>query len=211
MVMAVAIFAEDRQVGLRHLLDLPESLCLVFSILALDWTFYYWHWLLHKTPFLWRFHNVHHVDLDLDSTTALRFHFGELMISAFYRSAQILIFGISPSTLIFFELLVTSSALIHHSNFRLPLSLENILSRLFVTPRLHGIHHSTVRDETDSNFGTILTIWDRVHSTLKTNIPQERITIGVPAYQDPRELGLWETLSLPFRKQRPWPRLARRE
>lgn len=203
LVMAVAVFAESRQIGLRHLLGLPDAVGLVFSMLALDWTFYYWHWMLHKIPFLWRFHNVHHVDLDLDSTTALRFHFGELMISTLYRSAQILVLGISPFILILFEVMVTSFALFHHSNFRFPLRLENILNRFVITPRLHGVHHSTIRDETDSNFGTILTVWDRLHSTLRTDVPQDRIKIGVPEFQDPRELGFWNLLSLPFRKQRP--------
>lgn len=205
IVMAVAVFAESRQIGLRHVLGWPEAIGFVLSVLVLDWTLYYWHWMLHKIPFLWRFHNVHHVDLDLDSTTALRFHFGELMLSTFYRSAQILVFGISPTTLIFFETMVTSFALFHHSNFRLPLWLEKFLKRFIITPRLHGVHHSTVREETDSNFGTILTVWDRVHSTLKSDVPQDRIKIGVPAYQDPRELGIWGLLALPFGRQRPWP------
>lgn len=204
VVMGVAVFAESRQIGLMHYLPLSGLAGVALSIVALDWTLYYWHWMLHKFPFLWRFHNVHHVDLDLDTSTALRFHFGELVISAFYRSAQILVFGISPFTLVLFEMLITTFAQFHHSNVRLPIGFERLLSNAIITPRLHGVHHSIVRLETDSNFGTIFTVWDYLHGSLKANVPQDHITIGVPSYQDSRELGIYGTLSLPFRKQRSW-------
>ncbi len=204
VVMGVAVFAESRQIGLTHYLQLSGLIGIALSVVALDWTLYYWHGMLHKIPFLWRFHNVHHVDLDLDTSTALRFHFGELAMSAFYRSAQVLIFGISPFSLVLFEMLITTFAQFHHSNVRLPIGFERFLSKAIITPRLHGIHHSIVRQETDSNFGTILTIWDYLHTTFRGNVPQDRITIGVPSFQDPRELGLFGALGLPFRRQRVW-------
>lgn len=204
VVFGVAIFAQEQQIGLTHLLGLSGWAGMAFSVLFLDWTLYYWHWMLHKHPFGWRFHSVHHVDLDLDTTTAFRFHFGELALSAFYRSSQILVFGVSPFSLILFEVLVTTLSQFHHSNIRLPLGFERLLSKVVVTPRLHGVHHSIVRQETDSNFGTILTLWDRLHSTFRANVPQKRITIGVPSYQDPSELGFFGALGLPFRRQRAW-------
>jgi sterol desaturase/sphingolipid hydroxylase (fatty acid hydroxylase superfamily) len=204
VVALVAVRVEEQQYGLLHRLNAPALLTAVLSVVLLDWTFYYWHWMLHKFSFLWRFHNAHHVDLDLDSSTALRFHFGELVISSFYRSTQIFVLGISPLNLALFELLVTTFAQFHHSNVRLPLGFERFLAKITITPRIHGIHHSTVRCETDSNYGTIFSCWDFLHRTLITDVPQSRITIGVPAYQDPRELGFFGTLSLPFRRQRPW-------
>jgi sterol desaturase/sphingolipid hydroxylase (fatty acid hydroxylase superfamily) len=204
LVIAVAVKVEDQQFGLLHWLKAPASITIALSVVLLDWTLYYWHWMLHKIPILWRFHNVHHVDLDLDTSTALRFHFGELAISAFYRSAQIFIFGISPFNLAVFELLITTFAQFHHSNIRLPIALERALSKITITPKMHGIHHSTIRSETDSNFGTIFSVWDYLHHSFKIDVPQSRIKIGVPAYQDPSELGIIGTLILPFKRQRPW-------
>lgn len=205
VVIAIAFWVEDRGYGLLHSLNLPHVITTILSIVVLDWTLYYWHLMLHKVPFLWRFHNVHHVDLDLDSSTAFRFHFGELMISTFFRSAQIFVFGISPFNLGLFELMITSFALFHHSNLRLPAGLEKVLSRLLITPRLHGIHHSTVRSETDSNFGTIFSGWDFIHGTFKSDVPQDSIVIGVPAYRNPKELSITGLLKMPFMRQRPWP------
>lgn len=205
VVLALAFRVEEQQYGLLQWLKAPRLLEMALSIVLLDWTFYYWHLGLHKIPFLWRFHNVHHVDLDLDSSTAFRFHFGELAIPTFYRSVQIFVFGISPLNLAIFELLITTFAQFHHSNIRLPLALERVLSKVLIMPRTHGIHHSTVQDETDSNYGTIFSFWDFLHRTLKNSIPQSRITIGVPAYQNPQELGLFSILKMPFQRQRPWP------
>ena len=204
LVAALAAQVEARQYGLLQWLKLSQVVTMALAIVLLDWTFYYWHWMLHRISFLWRFHNAHHVDLDMDASTALRFHFGELAISTVYRSAQVVVLGISPLHLILFELLITAFALFHHANIRLPEKLERVLSRVIVTPRLHGIHHSTVRNQTDSNYSTILSVWDVLHRTLKKTVPQPAIIIGVPAYRNPHELGLIGTLTLPFRRRRPW-------
>jgi sterol desaturase/sphingolipid hydroxylase (fatty acid hydroxylase superfamily) len=159
--------------------------------------------LVHRVPWLWRFHKVHHVDLDLDASTALRFHFGEMAISTIWRAAQVRALGVSPLALSVWQTALLLSILFHHSNVELPLALERRLGRFIVTPRMHGIHHSIVREETDSNWSSGLTIWDRLHGTLRLGIPQEEITIGVPSYRDPREVVLPEVLRMPFRKQRP--------
>jgi sterol desaturase/sphingolipid hydroxylase (fatty acid hydroxylase superfamily) len=204
LVLNVASMTAAENWGILSKLDLPVQARIPLALLSLDWTLYIWHRLLHKVPFLWRFHNVHHIDLDLDASTALRFHFGELTLSAFYRSAQIVIFGISPLELILFELSVTGFALFHHSNLRLPSVLDRVLKSFIMTPKMHGIHHSIVQAETDSNFGTILSLWDRLHGTLKLQVPHELITIGVPAYRDARELAFVKSLLLPFQKQRAW-------
>jgi sterol desaturase/sphingolipid hydroxylase (fatty acid hydroxylase superfamily) len=204
LVINISYVTESRGWGLIPWLGLTGLVQLIASLLALDYTLYLWHRLMHKLPFLWRFHNVHHIDLNMDASTALRFHFGELTLSVVYRSAQILLLGINFWTLLLFETCVTAFALFHHSNLRLPLRLESILNRLLVTPRMHGVHHSIVQEETDSNYGTILTLWDRLHRTLRLNIPQEKITIGVPSYRDPKEQTFLKSLLFPFQKQRKW-------
>ncbi|HEX8336525.1 MAG TPA: sterol desaturase family protein, partial [Pyrinomonadaceae bacterium] len=190
------------------LVRLPAWLEAAAAVVLLDYTLYLWHVLTHRSPRLWRFHVVHHIDLDLDATTALRFHFAELALSAPWRAAQILAIGVSPLALSVWQTLLMLSVLFHHSNVRLPVALERKLNLLVVTPRMHGIHHSAVRAETDSNWSSGLTLWDRLHGTLRLDVPQAGIDIGVPAYRDPREVGLASMLALPFGEERPTWRLG---
>jgi sterol desaturase/sphingolipid hydroxylase (fatty acid hydroxylase superfamily) len=154
-------------------------------------------------PFLWRFHVVHHVDLDLSATTALRFHFAEMLLSVPWRAAQVALLGVSPRALSLWQTCLLVSILFHHSNLRLPIAVERRLARLVVTPRMHGIHHSTVQEETDSNWSSGLTLWDRLHGTLRLDVPQDGIVIGVPAYRDPEEVTLPALLAMPFGAERP--------
>jgi sterol desaturase/sphingolipid hydroxylase (fatty acid hydroxylase superfamily) len=173
------------------------------ALLLMDYTLYLWHVLNHRVPFLWRFHLPHHVDLDLDSSTALRFHFGELILATGWRAAQVTVIGVSPVALSIWQVFVLLSVLFHHSNVRLPIEVEEKLRYVFVTPRMHGIHHSIVKEETNSNWSSGLTVWDWLHGTLRLDIPQEKITIGVPAYREPNEVTLEATLEMPFVRQRP--------
>ena len=174
---------------------LPEK---ILGVALLDYTLYWWHILLHRLPFLWRIHVVHHADLVLDSSTALRFHWLEFLASIPWRLGQIAILGIGPQTLQSWQRLTLVEVLFHHSNLRLPIGVERNLSRVVMTPRLHGIHHSVVSEETASNFSSGLTLWDILHHTLKTDVAQDRIEIGVPDWHDPRELKLPDLLARPF-------------
>lgn len=197
-------FSSTHKLGLLNNIQLNWPLKFIVSILALDYTLYFWHKLNHKLPFLWRFHNVHHIDLDLDVSTASRFHFGELINSTFFRILQIFIFGIDLPSLILFEISVTAFAQFHHSNVCLPIGLERILNLIIVTPRMHGIHHSIIKDETDSSYGTIFTIWDRFHHSLRLGIKQNEISIGVPSYRTIRDQTIFHSLFMPFFRQRDW-------
>lgn len=203
IIAPLAALVEERKWGLLKRLALPEWLEVVLAVVLLDYTLYVWHVLTHRVPLLWRFHLAHHVDLDLDATTALRFHFGEITLSTAWRAAQVLLIGAGPLSLSVWQTWLLVSVLFHHSNVRLPLGVERRLCLLLVTPRMHGIHHSAVREETNSNWSSGLALWDRLHSTLRLDVPQQAITIGVPAYRDPREVGLVEVLKLPFVRQRP--------
>ena len=197
--------AERRQLGLLRRLPLrglPRAVRFVLGFVLLDYTLYLWHWLNHRVPALWRFHAVHHIDLDLDSTTGLRFHFGELGLAAGFRAAQVILLGVDRGTLRAWQQILLLSVVFHHSNLELPIDSEHILQAVVVTPRMHGIHHSQVRDETNSNYSVVFSWWDRLHRTLGLNIPQSDIVIGVPAYADPADNGLWNDLLLPFRHQR---------
>lgn len=202
-ILPLAQFVDGHRWGLLKQLRLPWRLEIALAVFMLDYTLYVWHYLTHKVPFLWRFHVAHHVDLDLDTSTALRFHFGELALSVPWRAAQVSIIGVSPIAYLTWQTFVFLSIMFHHSNVELPIGFERWLNRLIVTPRMHGIHHSMVEQEANSNWSSGLTIWDRLHGTLRLNVPQDEVTIGVPAYRNPEEVGLKEVLALPFHEQRP--------
>ena len=193
---------ERKNLGLLKIVKLPKFVETILAVVLMDYTLYIWHYLTHKIPFLWRFHLVHHIDLDMDASTALRFHFGELIISALWRAAQIRVIGVSPVSFAAWQLFLFTEILFHHSNVRLPAELEKVIGKFIVTPRLHGIHHSAVRDETDSNWSSGLTVWDYLHGTLKTDVAQSEIRIGVPAYQNQSEITLPKILPLPFETQK---------
>jgi sterol desaturase/sphingolipid hydroxylase (fatty acid hydroxylase superfamily) len=202
VVERLTALVERRRWGLLKRTRLPELIEVTLAVVLMDYTLYLWHVLTHRAPFLWRFHVAHHVDLDLDASTALRFHFAELALSVPWRAAQVLVLGISPLSFSVWQTFLFLSIMFHHSNVRLPLSVERSLNRLVVTPRMHGIHHSMVREETDSNWSSGLTLWDRLHGTLRLGVPQEEVIIGVPAFRQPEEVALAKILLMPFGEQR---------
>ncbi len=180
---------------------LPGWMETVSAVVLLDYTLYVWHVLTHRVPTLWRVHLVHHIDRDLDVTTAVRFHGAELLLSVPWRAGQILLIGVRPRALSIWQTVTLISVMFHHSNLRLPVGVERKLGKVFVTPRMHGIHHSTVEEERNSNWSSGLTWWDRLHGTLRLDVPQEEIMIGVPPYRD-ESVGLGRLLTSPFQPQR---------
>jgi sterol desaturase/sphingolipid hydroxylase (fatty acid hydroxylase superfamily) len=188
--------------GLVRLVPLPLWLQAALAFVLMDLSFYWWHRANHHIPLLWRFHNTHHFDPDLDVTTAFRFHFGELAFSAGFRILQVGLIGISAWTYVVYEFVFQAGTLFHHSNVRLPFRVERLLVLLFVTPRMHGIHHSQVPGETNSNYSTVFSFWDRLHHTLGLNIRQSAIRIGIPGYAETGDNCLTAALVAPFRPQR---------
>jgi sterol desaturase/sphingolipid hydroxylase (fatty acid hydroxylase superfamily) len=202
--IVIGFWSQERDIGLLNWLALPQWTAVIATFLLMDYAYWWWHYAMHMVPFFWRFHNVHHTDLDLDVSTAARFHFGEIILSIGFLSLAVMLFGINPIMLVIFFITFEAATLFHHSNWRLPIGVERILSLIIVTPRMHGIHHSIVQRETNSNWGTIFCWWDKLHRTLRRDIPQNEITIGVAAYRDEHELTVGKLLALPFREQRPW-------
>jgi sterol desaturase/sphingolipid hydroxylase (fatty acid hydroxylase superfamily) len=194
--------AEGR-LGLLQQVKLPRAARTLLGVLLLDYTLWWWHWMNHKVPLLWRFHLVHHLDLDLDVSTAVRFHFGEMALSGFFRAAQIRVIGVDERALELWQRLLLVSILFHHANLRLPSEVDDRLTVMIVTPRMHGIHHSDVREETDSNWSSLLSWWDWLHRTMRLDVPQEEIAIGVPAFRDPEGVTIGEITRLPFRRALP--------
>lgn len=173
----------------------------------MDLTFYYWHRANHAFSFFWRFHNLHHLDPDLDVLTSFRFHIGEILYSSGFRALQVYLLGISLFIYLAYELVFQCATLFHHSNVRLPITFERALNKIIVTPRMHGIHHSIVKDETNSNYSVIFRWWDLMHRTLRLNVNQSDVVIGVPAYCNPEDNKFLNLIVLPFRKQREYWRL----
>lgn len=188
----------------RHGHDLLNAIPFrtLVAILWLDYTLYLWHVLTHRVPLLWRFHLAHHIDLDCDASTALRFHGGELLLSVPFRAAQIALLGVTAFEYTLWQTLLFACILFHHSNIDLSPVRDRRLSRFLVTPRMHGIHHDAVRANTDSNWSSGLSIWDRLHRTLNLDVPQPEVLIGVPAYQKPEDVTLARALVLPFVRHR---------
>lgn len=195
-------FTESTSFGLMRVAGLSGPLEIVAAFLLLDLSFYYWHLANHRIGFLWRFHNVHHIDPDVDVSTSFRFHFVEVAFSTGFRAAQVIAIGPSFFAYAVYEMAFQLGTLFHHSNLRLPLPLERVLNKLLVTPRMHGIHHSDIREEDLSNFGVVFPWWDRLHGTLRLNVPQSEVTIGIPGYSRIGDNGVVASFVMPFVAQR---------
>lgn len=179
---------------------LPRPLRLIGGIAAMDYGFYWWHVATHKVPFLWRFHRVHHVDPDMDASTAVRFHPLDMLVSLPWRLVQVRLAGVSPKSLRIWRNFFNASILFHHANLKLPRGVDRALSRVLTTPEMHGIHHSGIKAERDSNFTSGLSFWDRLHGTYRGDVPPDAIDIGVydPLAED--DVPLDRALGAPFRE-----------
>ena len=197
--------SSTHEYGLLGWFDLPWGLEFAIGFLLMDLSFYYWHRANHRIGLFWRFHNVHHVDADMDVTTALRFHPGENAYSALFRAAQIALIGATPLLYAVYEFFFLANTFFHHANLRLPIRFERVLNWFIVTPRMHTIHHSTVRGETNSNYSSLFRWWDLLHGTLVLNVPQDRIVIGVPGYTGPENSSIVPLLAMPFARQKEYP------
>jgi sterol desaturase/sphingolipid hydroxylase (fatty acid hydroxylase superfamily) len=170
---------------------------LVADLLLLDFLIYWWHRANHRVPFLWRFHAVHHLDGFLDTTSALRFHFGEVLLSALARAAAIVALGIPLASVLAFEALLLTATIFHHSNLKLPAALERGLAALVVTPSIHWVHHHARRRDTDANYATILSLWDPLFRSRSATARAPDMKIGV---EGQGEENLAALVTRPFRR-----------
>lgn len=207
-LFGVSSWIEAHSFGLLPWSGLPFWGQVFLGFVWMDLTFYWWHRMNHIYPLLWRFHNVHHIDPDMDVSTAFRFHFAETLYSTAFRALQVGLAGIVPFTYLLYELIFNVCTMFHHSNVRLPLTLERLLNKIIVTPRMHGVHHSAVGPETNSNYSVVFRWWDFLHKTLRLNIPQKEVVIGVPGYLLLQDNAFLHLIVMPFARQRPywrWP------
>ncbi len=184
---------EHRRFGIAQQLPAPYRDLAAF--LLLDWAMYGWHVATHKVPFLWRFHLVHHVDLDMDASTALRFHFADMAVSLPFRAAQVAIAGAGPRAHQAWQTFFFASVLFHHSRLRLSPRTERLLNRVVTTPGMHDIHHRADPAALDSNWSSGLSFWDHIHRTFRADWPDA--PIGVPGQDAPLDFA--QLLALPAR------------
>lgn len=171
---------------------------LAIDLLLLDLWIYWWHRANHEVPLLWRFHEVHHRDRFLDVTTQMRFHIGEVLLSTVVRSAVIVVLAVPFASVIVFEILLQLGTIFHHSNLRVPPAFERALSRIVVTPSIHWVHHRRIQRDTDSNYSTLFSWWDRLFASRSPTPRTPDLALGVEGRPDASLVGL---LVLPFAKR----------
>jgi len=199
--VGLADFAGQQGWGLLNYVDWPVAVEMAMGVIFLDLMIYIQHVVIHMIPFFWRFHKVHHSDLDLDVSSGFRFHPLEILGSMIYKLGLVAALGPSVMTVVVFEAILNGMAQFNHSNIKLPLGLDLVLRKLLVTPDMHRIHHSVEVNETNSNYGFNLSIWDRflgtyIHDGKK---PQPEIVIGVPEFRTPDQVSLLKLVLMPFR------------
>ncbi len=200
--VGAALFAEEKGWGLINYWSLSPGVELVISIIFLDFMIYLQHVVTHMVPLFWRFHQVHHCDLDLDSSSGFRFHPIEILVSMLYKMGLVLLMGPAVTVVVVFEAILNGMAIVTHSNVFIPEKLDRVLRFVFVTPDMHRIHHSVIEKETNSNYGFFLSIWDRLLGTYihTPEKPQPEIRIGLEWFQKKEDVSLANLLLMPFRK-----------
>jgi len=199
--VGIALSVGEMGWGLFNLLTLPFWFEIVAAVLLLDLAIYLQHILMHRAPLLWRLHRVHHADLDIDLTTGSRFHTIEIIVSMLIKGVVILLLGPALIAVLVFEVLLNGMAIFNHANVSLPPAVERVVRYLLVTPDMHRVHHSTVKRETDSNYGFNLSIWDRMFRTYidQPEMGHDKMTIGIAEFRDAKQVDqLPGMLALPF-------------
>ncbi len=200
--VGTALWAADNGYGLFHIYEVPAWIAGTAAFVILDFAVWLEHLLSHKIPILWRIHRMHHSDIGFDLTTALRFHPLEIVLSMFWKALIIVCLGPPAVAVLIFEIVLNGTAMFNHANARLPLGLDRILRLVLVTPDMHRVHHSSFKDETNSNYGFNFPFWDYLFGTYcaQPHRGHTDMEIGLEYYRDRSPTRLLWTLLVPFRK-----------
>ena len=190
-------WAEQHRFGLLYYLPLTGAVRMGAALVVFDAWMYLWHRLNHRVHVLWRFHRVHHSDPYMDVTTANRFHAGEIALSGLARTLVLPVLGMTLTELVAYQTALYAIVQLHHANLRLPPKLDRALRWIVVTPDVHKVHHSRVQAETDSNYGTLFTWWDRLFRTLRLRTDPSDIRFGLHEFDAPRFQTLAGMLKTP--------------
>ncbi|RED26374.1 fatty acid hydroxylase family protein [Flavobacterium cutihirudinis] len=204
ILIKTAAWTTENHFGiLQWLPEIPLWAYTIIGLLLLDLIgAYLAHFVQHKIKFLWRFHLIHHTDTWIDTTTANRHHPGESVIRFIFTTLGVLIVG-SPMWMVFlYQSLSVVASQFNHANISLPRKLDHFLSYFIVSPNMHKVHHHYMLPYTDSNYGNIFSIWDRLFKTF-TTLPKEDLIYGVDTHMTPNENNkLRNLLQIPFQKSR---------
>lgn len=198
ITMVVIHLTQANRWGILNVLDDSGMERGLLAILLFDLWMYLWHRANHRISFLWRFHRTHHSDTEMDSTSALRFHFGEIVFSSILRLLVIPLIGISYAELLIYEIILQPIIIFHHSNIALPEKIDRILRAVIVTPNMHRVHHSQIQTETDSNYASIFSWWDRFAGTFKRRKDARVIVYGLAYFRELEWQSFKGMLRTPF-------------
>lgn len=200
VAFAAAVYVQQHGWGWFNNVAWPYWLEFIIAIVLLDFGLYLQHVTTHRVPWLWRLHRVHHTDLDIDLTTGVRFHPIEIGLSMIYKVVLVTALGAAPWAILVFEIILNGASLFNHSNVYIPEKIDRRVRRVIVTPDMHRVHHSTRVEETNSNFGFSISLWDYACGTYRKApaLGQLGMEIGLNEYRDPQRLGFLQLLLLPF-------------
>lgn len=207
-VVGISIWAQENGIGvLNFLYEKTEKgsstfafFSIITSLLILDLIIYWQHRIFHKFQMLWKLHSTHHSDIDLDASTAIRFHPIEILISFWVKGLAIALIGAPVTAVILFEIILNGMAIFNHSNIRIPSKMETFLRLFIVSPDMHAIHHSVKYEEHNSNFGFCLSFWDRIFSSYNHR-PHASLVIGLPKQvQSNQPMNIKDLLAFPFKR-----------
>ena len=207
LAIDAAIFAENQQLGLipfvKLVVTINDVILIIASIMLLDAAIYFQHKISHHVPMLWRLHRMHHSDLDIDVTTAIRFHPIEIILSMLIKITVIILLGVPIIAVVLFELLLNLTAMFNHSNIRISSKVDRYIRTILVTPDMHRVHHSIKGSETNHNFGFCLPWWDRLFGSYQAQpeLGHKKMQIGLPYFRDPKECQVKHMLIQPFRNK----------
>lgn len=202
-VLGLVLYAESQRFGLLHWLGLPALVSAVIAFIALDGFAYQVHALMHRMPWLWRFHRIHHSDRMVDVSTAFRQHPGEGLLRFVFALGPALLLGASPEVVALYRLVSGANALFEHANLRVPAALDRLLVRFWVTPDMHKVHHSRWQPETDSNYGNLFSWYDRAFGTYTPSARAHSVRYGLDGHDQPEQHRLGSLLALPWRDRLP--------
>lgn len=197
VIIPVAHWATANTIAWRPEIS-PLWIFIILDFVLLDALIYWWHRANHEINFFWRFHEIHHLDQFLDVTTSVRFHFGEVVLSTVFRVIIIILLDIPFVSVVIFEIFLLMASGFHHANIKIPRSWEIYISRIFVTPSIHGIHHHAISADTNSNYSSVLSCWDRIFKSQNIKSRTPELSIGV---ENEIDVGFFDLLIRPFSKK----------
>lgn len=201
LTIIAADWAEENRLGLLNLIPMTDFFRWVFALVLLDGWMYLWHRANHEIPFLWCFHRMHHSDRNMDVTTATRFHLGEHILSSMARLAFIPLLGLNIRMILAYDVLLLAAVMFHHADISLG-CWDQRLRWFMVTPDMHKIHHSSYQPETDSNYATILSLWDRLGNSYRMRSDPGKITFGLEGFSTEFWQTWWGMWRTPFQNRK---------